>query len=274
MNETGEEKKTNRTNATPRGAEKEGGSRRTRANDREGAGRAPVRDRRTEGRERRRKDRGGARGAGDAATFSLYIRGATHSDHPGAPSSSFYTVAHESQSLSRGKKIHPGVTWRIRKLPTCDATKNSDDDDALGTSAPLPPGRRSIRPRASSREAPRITMSAISCSAATVRPGSSLRTLRVSHPAARAGGGAPRAGRKTNNPRMRSADPRFRRTTDDPIPDRSVVHSQVVRAPRVAAARRAPHNGVAVRCARSTTRRPPPAVPSSASRSPRRGGNI
>jgi hypothetical protein len=138
MNETGEEKKTNRTNATPRGAEKEGGSRRTRANDREGAGRAPVRDRRTEGRERRRKDRGGARGAGDAATFSLYIRGATHSDHPGAPSSSFYTVAHESQSLSRGKKIHPGVTWRIRKLPTCDATKNSDARTTTRSARPRP----------------------------------------------------------------------------------------------------------------------------------------
>lgn len=272
MNETGEEKenKPNKRNAAGGG---EGGSRRTRANDREGAGRAPVRDRRTEGRERRRKDRGGARGAGDAATFSLYIRGATHSDHPAPPRRLCFQSRTKNSLLSRGKKIHPGVTWRIRKLPTCDATKNSDDV-ALGTSAPLPPGRRSIRPRASSREAPRITMSAISCSAATVRPGSSLRTPRVSHPAARAGGGAPRAGRKTNNPRMRSADPRFRRTTDDPIPDRSVVHSQVVRAPRVAAARRASHNGVAVRCARSTTRHPRPAVPSSASRSPRRGGNI
>lgn len=155
MNETGEEKKTNRTNATPRGAEKEGGSRRTRANDREGAGRAPVRDRRTEGRERRRKDRGGARGAGDAATFSLYIRGATHSDHPAPPRRLCFQSRTKNSLLSRGKKIHPGVTWRIRKLPTCDATKNSDDDDALGTSAPLPPrSPKHTAPRVFSRSPP------------------------------------------------------------------------------------------------------------------------
>ena len=106
MNETGEEKENepNKHNAAGGG---EGGSRRTRANYREGAGRAPVRDRRTEGRERRRKDRGGARGAGDAATFSLYIRGATHSDHPGAPSSSLFSVAHEKQSALAGEENPP-----------------------------------------------------------------------------------------------------------------------------------------------------------------------
>ena len=224
----------------------------------------------TDGGSGEEEDRGGARGAGDAATFSLFA--ARRGRPPRHPSSSLFSVAKNSL-LSRGKKIHPGVTWRIRKLPTCDATKNSDDDDALGTSAPLPPrSPKHTAPRVFSRSPPdhHVCHLLLRRDGATrvVAPDPARLAPRRARAVAR------RAGRKTNNRRMRSAGPRLRRTTDDPIPDRSVVHSQVVRAPRVAAARRAPHNGVAVRCARSTTRRPPPAVPSSASRSPRRGGNI
>lgn len=131
-----EENEPNERNAAGGG---EGGSRRTRANDREGAGRAPVRDRRTEGRERRRKDRGGARGAGDAATFSLYIRGATHSDHPAPPRRLCFQSRTKNSLLSRGKKIHRGVTWRIRKLPTCDAGLKTRTTSRSARPRPSPP---------------------------------------------------------------------------------------------------------------------------------------
>ena len=175
--------------------------------------------------------------------------------------------------LSRGKKIHRGVTWRIRKLPTCDSrlkTRTRGRRRARHVRAPPPRSRKHTAPRVFSRSPPDHHV----CHLLLRRDGAS----RVVAPdparlAPRGARGRRRAARGEEN-EPPSADPRFRRTTDDPIPDRSVVHSQVVRAPRVAAARRASHNGVAVRCARSTTRHPRPAVPSSASRSPRRGGNI
>ena len=175
--------------------------------------------------------------------------------------------------LSRGKKIHPGVTWRIRKLPTCDAGLKTRTTSRSARPRPSPPVAEAYGPARLLEKPPGSPCLPSPAPPRRCVPGrrSGPRASRTPR-RARAEARRARGGKRTTPDAL--PDPRFRRTTDDPIPDRSVVHSQVVRAPRVAAARRASHNGVAVRCARSTTRHPPPAVPSSASRSPRRGGNI